>query len=240
MKLGIIGYGRMGQTIEKLAIIRGHSIVCIVKNEQDWSRNEKNIAAADVFIEFTRPESAYENLEKLMNLSKPVVCGTTGWLDHFPYIVDKCLKNKGAFLYASNFSVGVNILFELNKQLSKWTSHLEDFEASLYEAHHIHKKDSPSGTGITLLNDLIMYNKNYEQWSEEAGPHPPDTIPVHAVREGEVFGIHEVSYQSKHDRLTIRHEALNREGFASGALMAAEWLVGRQGVFTMQDLLRLV
>jgi len=193
-----------------------------------------------VFIEFTRPESAYENLEKLMNLSKPVVCGTTGWLDHFPYIVDKCLKNKGAFLYASNFSVGVNILFELNKQLAKWTSHLEEFEASLKEVHHIHKKDSPSGTGLTLLNDLIKYNKNYEHWSEETGPHPTDTIPVEAIREGEVFGIHEISYQSRHDRLSIRHEALNREGFASGALMAAEWLVGRQGVFTMQDLLRLV
>lgn len=240
MKLGIIGYGRMGQTIEKLAIIRGHDIVCIVKNEHDWSRNKKNIVAADVIIEFTHPDSAYENLDRLMDLSKPVVCGTTGWLDHYPYIVDKCLKNKGAFLYASNFSVGVNILFELNKQLAKWTSHLEDFEASLHETHHIHKKDSPSGTGITLLNDLITYNKNYEGWSEEKGPHEKGTIPVDAKREGEVFGIHEVSYESKNDRLTIRHEALNREGFASGALMAAEWLVGRQGVFTMQDLLRLV
>jgi len=241
MKIGIIGHGKMGKAIERLALQRGHQVIAIVKSEKDWNDLEKALEGADVVFEFTEPESAYKNLNRLMEMGKCVVSGTTGWLEKQPYIIDKCMKKKAAFLYASNFSIGVNILFELNKQLAKWTDHLSAFKVAVHETHHIHKKDAPSGTAITLLDGILSNNENYNQWSLEPDSNNKDlTIPVYSKREGDVFGIHEVQYRSENDLISISHEALNRDGFATGALIAAEWLVGRQGVFTMNDVLRLV
>jgi 4-hydroxy-tetrahydrodipicolinate reductase len=240
MQIGLIGYGRMGKTIEQMAISRGHQICAIINSEEDWTNQQKNIAEADVVIEFTSPEAAYQNLNQLMDMGKVVICGTTGWLERMPYIIDKCLKNKTAFLYSSNFSIGVNILFEMNKQMAKWMSHIKGFNINLTEWHHIHKIDSPSGTAVTLLNDIIQYHQNFTEWMlVNNQTAPPNCIPVNAVREGEIFGIHQIQYQSENDLLTIRHEALNRHGFASGALLAAEWIIGRQGVFTMKDVLKM-
>ena len=240
MKIGLIGYGRMGKVIEKMALSRGHEICAIVNNKEDWSKHQLNIIAADVIIEFTSPDSAYQNLSQLMDMGKLVVSGTTGWLERMPYIIDKCLKNKGAFLYSSNFSIGVNILFEMNKQMAKWMSHIKGFQINLTEWHHVHKVDSPSGTAVTLLQDIIKYHQDFTEWTlKENHDVPSNCIPVSAIRENEIFGIHQVQYQSENDLLTIRHEALNRDGFATGAILAAEWIIGRQGIFTMKDVLKM-
>jgi 4-hydroxy-tetrahydrodipicolinate reductase len=239
MIIGLVGYGRMGKAIEALAIKSGFEIAWIIQDEYDWERYAPILNKAQIAIEFTHPESAYRNLDRLMEKKIATICGTTGWLDHYPYIVDKCLKKKGAFLYASNFSVGVNILFELNKQLAKWTNYLPEFKPSLHEKHHIHKLDHPSGTALTLLNDLIQNNKQVSGWKEVLDNPEKSDIPVTCTREGDIYGIHEVSYRSDYDLLQIRHEALSRDGFALGALIAAQWLLGRQGVYNMKDVLRL-
>lgn len=241
MNIGIVGYGKMGQAIERLAIQRGHQVTAIVASDEDWKQKETALSNTSIVFEFTEPEAAYGNLDRLMDMGKSVVCGTTGWLDKQPYIIDKCMKNKAAFLYASNFSIGVNLLFELNKQLAKWTAHIPDFEVSLQETHHIHKKDAPSGTAMTLLEGILRNNNNFLGWSDDPADFDKDgAIAVKSNRKGDIFGIHQVQYRSANDLISIRHEALSRDGFATGALIAAEWLVGRQGIYSMQDVMRLV
>jgi 4-hydroxy-tetrahydrodipicolinate reductase len=236
MKIGIAGYGKMGKTIEAMAVSKGHEIVWIKDKSSTWAEIE-NIKAVDVAIEFSTPESAVENLLFLFSQKIPVVCGTTGWLDHWETVEDSCTVHNGTFIYASNFSIGVNILFEINKVLANLSNLMDNAEITLNEIHHIHKKDKPSGTALTLINDLIEFNSFYKNWHLVSELEQPRSIAVNSVREGEVFGIHEVVLQTETDKISIRHEAFNRNGFVSGVLMAADWIQGKRGIYRMADLI---
>ncbi len=230
MKIGLLGYGRMGKAIEKIALERGHEIV--YKIDKDY--NHGNLIKADVAINFSIPSAAVNNVIIALENSIPVICGTTGWLDHYKKVTQIALHNKTAFLYASNFSIGVNLFFKLNKTLAKIVQNQSDYKASVEEIHHIHKLDAPSGTAITLAEEIIE-NSNLKQWcKQDAGE---DELEIKSIREGEVAGIHTIQYKSDIDSITIRHEAFDRRGFAYGALIAAEWIVGKKGIFKMDDVL---
>jgi 4-hydroxy-tetrahydrodipicolinate reductase len=222
----------MGKTIEKIALSRGHTIVLkINKNSTDY-----DITQADVAIDFSVPSAAVSNLSKALNNNIPVISGTTGWLKDYDDITSLCKERDGAFIYASNFSIGVNIFFELNKQLAKMMSDLNTYKLSLEEIHHTQKIDAPSGTAITLAEGIIE-NSNYKQWSLKQ--KNADTIPIKAKRINDVPGTHLVSYDSAVDTIEIKHTAKNREGFALGAVIAAEWIIGKTGIFTMKDVLNI-
>jgi 4-hydroxy-tetrahydrodipicolinate reductase len=229
MKIGLLGYGRMGKAIEKIALERGHEIV--YKIDKDY--NNGNLIKADVAINFSIPSAAVNNVITALENSIPVICGTTGWLDQYKKVTKIALHNKTAFLYASNFSIGVNLFFKLNKTLAKIVQN-QDYKASVEEIHHIHKLDAPSGTAITLAEGIIE-NSNLKKWcKQDAGE---DELEIKSIREGEVPGIHTIQYKSDIDSITIRHEAFDRKGFAYGALIAAEWIVGKKGIFKMDDVL---
>jgi len=230
MKIGLLGYGRMGKAIEKIALERGHEIV--FKIDQDY--NYGNLIRADVAINFSIPTAAVNNITIALENSIPVICGTTGWLDHYKKVTQIALHNKTAFLYSSNFSIGVNLFFKLNKTLAKIVQGHSGYKPSMEEIHHIHKLDSPSGTALTLAEG-ILENSNLNQWCrQDAGE---EELEIKSIREGEVPGIHSIQYKSDIDSITIRHEAFNRKGFALGALIAAEWVVGKNGIFKMEDVL---
>jgi len=232
MKIALLGYGRMGQEIEKIATSRGHEIV-IRKDAGD----SIDITKADVAIDFSIPTSAFENISNCLENNVPVISGTTGWLEKYTEAVNLCKEKKGAFIYASNFSVGVNIFFELNKQLAKMMSNLEDYTISMEEIHHTKKLDAPSGTAITLAEGIIE-NTSKENW--KLGTEISETnIPIEAKRIPDVPGTHTVWYSSEVDRIEIKHTAHNRKGFALGAVIAAEWIIGKTGVFTMKDVLNI-
>ncbi|MFY9243559.1 MAG: 4-hydroxy-tetrahydrodipicolinate reductase [Polaribacter sp.] len=232
MKIALLGYGRMGQEIEKIAISRGHEIV-IRKDAGD----EIDITLADVAIDFSVPDSAYTNISNCLNNSVPVISGTTGWLANYKNAVKLCEEKKGAFIYASNFSVGVNIFFELNKQLAKMMSTLKDYNISMEEIHHTKKLDAPSGTAITLAEGVIE-NTSKETWIL-GDKNTASEIPIVAKRIPEVPGTHTVWYTSEVDTIEIKHTAHNRKGFALGAVIAAEWILNKTGVFTMKDVLNI-
>lgn len=232
MKIALLGYGRMGQEIEKIATSRGHEIV-IRKDAGD----SIDITKADVAIDFSIPTSAFENISNCLENNVPVISGTTGWLEKYNEAVNLCKEKKGAFIYASNFSVGVNIFFELNKQLAKMMSNLEDYTISMEEIHHTKKLDAPSGTAITLAEGIIE-NTSKENW--KLGTEISETnIPIEAKRIPDVPGTHTVWYSSEVDTIEIKHTAHNRKGFALGAVIAAEWIIGKTGVFTMKDVLNI-
>jgi len=222
----------MGQEIEKIATSRGHEIV-IRKDAGD----SIDITKADVAIDFSIPTSAFENISNCIENNVPVISGTTGWLEKYAEAVNLCKEKKGAFIYASNFSVGVNIFFELNKQLAKMMSNLEDYTISMEEIHHTKKLDAPSGTAITLAEGIIE-NTSKENW--KLGTEISKTnIPIEAKRIPDVPGTHTVWYSSEVDTIEIKHTAHNRKGFALGAVIAAEWIIGKTGVFTMKDVLNI-
>jgi 4-hydroxy-tetrahydrodipicolinate reductase len=232
MKIALLGYGRMGKEIEKIAISRGHEIV--IRKAAD---TEIDITQADVAIDFSIPTSAFENITNCFKNGVPVVSGTTGWLDNYSKALDICEENKGAFIYASNFSVGVNIFFELNKQLAKMMSSIDNYDIAMEEIHHTKKLDAPSGTAITLAEGIIE-NTSKENWDlDEASSE--NNIPIVAKRIPEVPGTHSVWYNSEVDSIEIKHTAHSRKGFALGAVVAAEWLLGKTGVFTMKDVLNI-
>ncbi|MFY0713978.1 4-hydroxy-tetrahydrodipicolinate reductase [Seonamhaeicola sp. NFXS20] len=234
MKIALLGYGRMGQTIEKIAISRGHDVVLkIDKDDRDY-----DITKADVAIDFSLPSAAYGNITNCINNNVPVVSGTTGWLDNYEKAVALCKEKKGAFIYASNFSLGVNIFFELNKTLAKMMSNLSQYNVTMEEIHHTKKLDAPSGTAITLAEGVIENNANYDAW-ELNETNNKTSIPIVAKRIEDVPGTHSVSYKSEVDTINIEHIAHNRQGFALGAVVAAEWLVGKTGVFSMNDVLNI-
>ncbi|WP_372936234.1 4-hydroxy-tetrahydrodipicolinate reductase [Seonamhaeicola sp.] len=234
MKIALLGYGRMGQTIEKIAISRGHDVVLkIDKDDRDY-----DITKADVAIDFSLPSAAYGNITNCINNNVPVVSGTTGWLDNYEKAVALCKEKKGAFIYASNFSLGVNIFFELNKTLAKMMSNLSQYNVTMEEIHHTKKLDAPSGTAITLAEGVIENNANYDAW-ELNKTNNKTSIPIVAKRIEDVPGTHSVSYKSEVDTINIEHIAHNRQGFALGAVVAAEWLVGKTGVFSMNDVLNI-
>lgn len=235
MKIALLGYGKMGKMIEAIAVKRGHEIVSRINKGEDTDLND-----ADVAIDFSIPESAFENITHCFEQGVPVVCGTTGWLDRYEEAIAICKEKKGAFIYASNFSLGVNIFFELNRHLAKIMARLDDYGVSMEEIHHIHKVDAPSGTAITLAEGIMEHTK-YDSWnlSDEEENTNDNRIPITAKRIGEVPGTHHVSWNSPVDRIDISHTAHNREGFALGAVMAAEWLKDKTGVYTMKDVLNL-
>jgi len=231
MKIALLGYGRMGKAIEQIAIERGHAIVAKV----DKNENQGNLSEADVAINFSVPDAAVANIKAAMEKQIPVVCGTTGWLEHLKEVEDYCTQNKSAFIYASNFSVGVNLFFKLNKILAKLMHPHKSYTPQMKEIHHIHKLDAPSGTAITLAEGVFDQSE-YTGWSidETKGG---TTLPITVERTGEVPGTHSIEYKSDVDSISIQHEAHSRQGFALGAVIAAEWIQNKKGVFTMNDVL---
>ncbi len=232
MKIALLGYGRMGKEIEKIAISRGHEIV-IKKDAGDTV----DITLADVAIDFSIPTSAFKNITDCIENKVPVISGTTGWLEKYDDADALCKKNESAFIYASNFSVGVNIFFELNKQLAKMMSGLENYDISMEEIHHTKKLDAPSGTAITLAEGVIE-NTSKANW-ELGKTSDKNNISIEAKRIPEVPGTHTVWYNSEVDTIEIKHTAHNRKGFALGAVIAAEWILGKTGVFSMKDVLNI-
>ena len=231
MKIALLGYGRMGKAIEQIAIERGHAIVAMV----DKNENQGNLSEADVAINFSVPDAAVANIKAAMEKQIPVVCGTTGWLKHLKEVEDYCTHNKSAFIYASNFSVGVNLFFKLNKILAKLMHPHKSYTPQMKEIHHIHKLDAPSGTAITLAEGVFDQSE-YTDWSIDQ-TKGGTTLPITVERTGEVPGTHSIEYKSSVDSISIQHEAHSRQGFALGAVIAAEWIQNKKGVFTMNDVL---
>ena len=230
MKIALLGYGKMGKVIEKIALERGHEIVL----RKDRSDTFEGITNADIAIDFSVPTSAVSHISECLNQNIPVISGTTGWLENYAEMVDLCHKKNGSFIYASNFSLGVNIFFELNNYLAKMMKNLKDYNVSMEEIHHTQKLDTPSGTAISLANGIIE-NTDYVNWTIE---NPTaNQIYIDAKRIENVPGTHSVFYDSKVDQIEIKHTAHSREGFALGSVIAAEWLIGKKGVFTMKDVL---
>jgi 4-hydroxy-tetrahydrodipicolinate reductase len=235
MKITLIGYGKMGKTIEQIATQRGHQISHIidVSNAQDLQNIKKG--DTDVVIEFTQPESAFENVKYCVENQIPIVCGTTGWLEKRPVIEQICQEKKSAFFYASNYSIGVNIFFKINQILAKMMNPYSQYEVSIEEIHHTEKKDAPSGTAITLAEGIMENLERKKGWKLAEGTL--DQIMITALREPNVAGTHTVIYQSEIDTIEIKHTAHSRQGFALGAVLAAEWLKDKQGIFGMNNLL---
>lgn len=236
MNIALIGYGKMGREIEKIARQRNHKIVCIIDVNQEDKFDSSEFKRADVAIEFTTPESAYHNYKKAFAADVPVVSGTTGWLQHLPEIKSECEQNGKTFFYASNFSVGVNLFFEINRRLASLMNQFPDYDMHIEEVHHIHKKDAPSGTAITLAEDILSNVERKMRWELNA-EKDEKVLPILSFREGEVPGTHAVIYESEFDTLNITHEAKNRKGFALGAVLAAEFTKQNKGFLSMNDLL---
>lgn len=236
MNVIVSGYGRMGKQIEQIALGRGHKIVAVLDNASDFDEMEETIRNADVAIDFSLPETAADNIIRFIRLSTPVVVGTTGWYQRFEEIKKECLQHNGALLYSTNMSIGVNLFFRLNRVLAQLMHPYPEYRPCIEETHHIHKKDAPSGTALTLAEDTL---KQYDAFSGWQLNNDCDSarLPVFAHREGEVVGEHIVKYSSSVDEIAIRHTAFSREGFALGAVLAAEWIRGKHGIFTMQDVL---
>jgi 4-hydroxy-tetrahydrodipicolinate reductase len=233
MKIAILGYGKMGKAIEQIALQRGHSIVIKV----DKNTTSYNIKEADAAIDFSIPSVAVTNISNCINNGIPIVSGTTGWLNDYDDMTELAKKKNGAFIYASNFSLGVNIFFELNKTLAKMMSKLSQYNASIEEIHHTQKIDAPSGTAITLAESIIE-NTNYNNWKLGEADNSND-ISIEAKRIDNVPGTHLINYVSQVDSISISHTAHSRDGFALGAVIATEWLIGKTGVFTMNDVLNI-
>jgi len=236
MNIAIIGYGKMGKMIEQLAAAKGHTIGLIIDIDNTGDLNAENLKNIDCAIEFTTPQTAVQNFTICFNNDIPLVSGTTGWLDQLETVKTHCLKNNGAFFYASNFSLGVNILFKLNDYLAKIMSNFKEYDINIDETHHIHKLDKPSGTAITLANQILEQNTQKQKWS--LNPDSGNDLQITSHRKDEIVGIHEISYISPIDKITIAHEAFSREGFANGSIMAAEFLKDKKGIFGMNDLLK--
>jgi len=232
MKIALLGYGKMGKVIEQIALQRGHEIVLKKSSESNFDGLEN----ADVVIEFSVPSGAVKNISESLNKKIPVVCGTTGWLESYHEIENLCMQKNTGFIYASNFSLGVNIFFELNDYLAKMMSKFSQYKVTMQEIHHIQKLDAPSGTAISLANSIIS-NSKYDHWTLE-NPKSNELF-IDAQRIENVPGTHSVFYNSEVDSIEIKHTANNREGFAFGAVLAAEWIVGKKGVFSMKDVLGL-
>lgn len=235
MKIALFGYGKMGKEIEQIALQRGHEIVLKIKGTEEY-----DISQADIAIDFSIPNAALSNIVSCFRNNVPVISGTTGWLDDFDKAIDVCKENNGSFIYASNFSIGVNIFFELNKQLAKMMNSQKEYSINVEETHHTKKLDTPSGTAITLAEGIIN-NTSKRDWQlkERQTQINAGTIPIEAKRILDVPGTHIISYESQIDSIEIKHTAHNRKGFALGAIIAAEWLNNKIGIYTMKDVLNI-
>jgi 4-hydroxy-tetrahydrodipicolinate reductase len=237
MKIALIGYGKMGKTIEQIALARGHKIVSIIDVDNRDDIKSDAFRSADVAIEFTTPGTAMDNYLACFEAGVPVVSGTTGWLDRLPEVKEMCEKEGKTFFYSSNFSIGVNIFFALNKYLAKIMNQFPQYDVEMTEVHHIHKLDAPSGTAITLAEGVLENIERKDRWVLEKAEKPTD-MTIHAIREGEVPGIHEITYKSEVDTISIKHDAKSRAGFALGAVLAAEFTAGKKGFLGMDDMLK--
>jgi len=235
MQLAILGYGKMGQEIEKTARKRGHEIALIIDNLEDWEKKGNSLKECDLGIDFSTQDSVVDNINRCFDVDIPVVTGTTGWHDEQERVFQDCLDKGKCLFYAPNFSIGVNIFFDLNRFLASQMSEWGEYEISIEETHHIHKQDAPSGTAIVLANDIIRNIERKEKWVNEISENPEE-IEIKSYRTENVPGTHIVRYDSEVDTIKIIHSAKNRKGFALGAILAAEWVIDKKGVFTMKDM----
>jgi 4-hydroxy-tetrahydrodipicolinate reductase len=238
MKIALIGYGKMGKAIEEIAIAKGHEIVLKIDVQNNQEFTKENIANADVAIEFTGPHSAFENVKKCIELGIPVVSGSTGWLDKWNEIEALCKANNGCVVYSSNYSIGVNLFFEVNKQLAKLMAPYHDYDVSMVELHHTEKKDAPSGTAISLAEQILANIGRKEKWVNSPSQNTTDLV-ISSERMDPAPGTHTVTYSSPIDTIEIIHTAHTRKGFASGAVLAAEFANKKNGIFTMKEVLGL-
>jgi 4-hydroxy-tetrahydrodipicolinate reductase len=236
MKIALIGYGKMGHMLHALLEREGKDAVVVMGKEQDEAWKEE-LRTCDVAIEFTRPDQAIQNLKACFDCGVPVVCGTTGWYGQLAEVEDMCKAHNGALFYASNFSIGVHLFIQLNSWYAHFMQAYPEYSISMEEIHHIHKKDSPSGTGISVAQAILAERNDYTSW-KEAETGGDGILPIYSIREGETIGTHSVYYRSAHDEIQLTHKAYSREGFAAGAIAAARFLQGKRGVFTMNDLIQ--
>ena len=238
MRIALIGYGKMGKAIERIAVGKGHEIILKINLDNGHEMTQENLSKADVAIEFTGPSSAVVNLLKCAEAGIPVVCGSTGWLENYPDVIKAFEKKGTAFLFASNFSIGVNIFFEINKKLASLMSSHHEYSVEMREIHHTQKKDAPSGTAITLADQVLAEIHTLKNWVNRPAQKDGE-LAILSERMDPAAGTHEVKYHSAIDDIEIIHTAHNREGFAGGALLAAEFIQGRKGIFSMKDVLGL-
>jgi len=242
MKIALLGYGKMGKAIEAIATERGHEIGVTIDDEDDWMNRLDDLRDCDIAVDFSTPATVVGNIMRCFDLNIPVVVGTTGWYDQLESVVHDCQQRGQALFVASNFSIGMNMMFELNRRLAQLMNNYDEYEVEITETHHIHKLDAPSGTAITLADDIIEELDRKDEWqlrSANGKEHRirKHAIPITSIREGEVPGIHEVVYDSDIDTITLRHSAKSRKGLALGAVMACEYMKGKSGYHTMRDLL---
>jgi len=243
MNFALIGYGKMGRSIEALGIQQGHSFPLIIDEENRTQLNAGNIKGIDAAIEFSTPSAAPGNIIECIDLGMPVVSGTTGWNEQISDMLSYCKEKNGTLFHSSNYSIGVNILFALNRKLAGIMDQFPEYRVSMSEVHHIHKKDAPSGTAISLADQILEMNRHFNSWYLKEGDKVADEkrgqVPIEAIREGEVKGRHTIHYESDLDSITLSHDAYTRDAFAAGALLAASFIAGKKGIFGMQDLLKI-
>jgi 4-hydroxy-tetrahydrodipicolinate reductase len=247
LKIALLGYGKMGKAVEKIALSKNHEIVYKVDLQNAYDFMPISLENVDVAIDFSMPSSAVDNILKCFEAKVPIVVGTTGWYDQFDFIKEKCLSDGQSMVYSSNFSVGVNIFFKLNRLLAKMMNEQNDYDVMIDEVHHAEKKDHPSGTALTLASHILNEHKQKNEWkgrlvyndnipSQSAKPHE---LLIESRRLADVTGDHTVKYESIIDEISITHKAKSRYGFAKGAVLAAEWIIGKKGIYTMDDILQL-
>jgi 4-hydroxy-tetrahydrodipicolinate reductase len=245
MKIALIGYGKMGKMIESIALDRSHEIVLVIDQDNTQDLTIENLKKADVAIEFSTPSSVLDNINLAINAQVPIVIGTTGWYGHLQEIKNNCDENNSTVMYGSNFSVGVNIFFQINQQVAKMMNKFSaEYDVAVEEIHHVHKLDSPSGTAITVAEDILSEFKQKTEWvdvkaEDPVTNHSPQHLIISSYREGEVPGTHSVIYDSDVDRIELKHEAHGRQGFALGAVLAAEWLKDKSGFFSVKEMYNL-
>ena len=236
MKIAILGYGKMGEQVEIVALERKHKVVAYIDNEEDWVKFRKDFESADVAVDFSMPSVVMENIRRCFEAHKPLVVGTTGWYDRLPDVERQCRAEGQSFFYASNFSVGVNLFFRLNRYLAKLMVPHAEYDVSMEEIHHTSKKDAPSGTAIVLAEDIIDALPHKDSWINQENDNRAE-LSIKSQRLGSQVGTHSVIYTSAMDEIRITHKSFNRKAFAIGAVVAAEFLLGKKGFFTMEDLL---
>ncbi len=237
MNVAIVGYGKMGREIERILISRGHNVALVIDKDNAADLNAENLAQIDVAIEFTMPSTAYNNLRTCIEAGTPVVSGTTGWLERYDELAALCKERESALFYASNYSLGVNLMFRINKKLAEMMNRVEGYGVEIEEIHHIHKLDAPSGTAITIAEGLIENIEGLKSWVNDTKPEGGE-VEIKSVREGEVPGTHTVTYESADDVLELKHTIKNRSTLAYGAVVAAEFLCGKVGIYSMDDMLK--
>ena len=232
IRIALLGYGRMGKTLERLSASQNMDVIATFNSADDWENQISKLKNVDVAIDFSTPETAFDNISNCFDYNVPVVSGTTGWLDQMNVLQERIKKENQSFLYGSNFSLGMNVFFKINKKLSQLIQKDWNYQITMEEAHHIHKVDKPSGTAITIAEQIIE-NQDYNGWTIEGREN--QKIPIEVIREGEIKGFHKVTYENEIDEITISHNAKTRDGFALGALACARWLKDKKGSYTVED-----